>query len=122
MSVKPSAKRVRVLLISRDLELGRLRKRVLELSGCEVAFPHNKQEAIAALEAPQDVIVVAHTISRESANHYVEIFKGRNPHGHTVYVCVSTMEHPPEWADEVVLGLEGPEKMVEAVLRLGKDR
>ncbi len=108
---------VRVLLLSRDRELGLLRKRVLELSGCRVMFPDDKNTAVEALNTPHDVMVVAHTISRESANHYVEIFRGKNPEGRCVYVCFSTIEHPPEWADEVVLGLAGPEPMVDAVMR-----
>ncbi len=80
-------------------------------------FPEDKNTAIEALDTPHDVMVVAHTISRESANHYVEIFRKKNPEGKTVYVCLSTIEHPPDWADEVVLGLGGPEAMVEAVMR-----
>lgn len=106
-----------VLLLSRDLELGLLRKRVLEQNGCTVMFPQNREEALEAFRTPLDVMVVAHTISRESARHYAEIFRGKNPHSWIVYICVSTIEHPPEWADETVLGLAGPEDMVAAVHR-----
>ena len=105
------------MLLSRDVELGRLRKRVLEQSGCRVMFPQSKDEALEALHTDQDVLVVAHTISRESGAHYTEIFRAKNPHGYVVYICASTIEHPPEWADETVLGLAGPEDMVAAVRR-----
>ena len=112
-----AAKPVTVLLLSRDMELGLLRKRVLEQSGCKVTFPQNRTEALDALRAKLDVMVVANTISRDSGAHYAEIFRGKNPKGKVVYICVSTIEHPPGWADETVLALNGPEEMVEAVLR-----
>lgn len=111
------SKLLNVLLLSRDVELGLLRKRVLQQNGCTVMFPQNREEALAAFHTPQDVMVVAHTISRESAKHYAEIFRAKNPEGWIVYICVSTIEHPPEWADETVLGLAGPEDMVAAVHR-----
>jgi CheY-like chemotaxis protein len=107
---------IAVMLLSRDQELGRLRQKVLEQSGCRVMFPQNREEALEALHTPHDVLVVAHTISRESGAHYAEIFRAKNPKGRIVYICVSTIEHPPEWADETVLGLAGPEDMVRAVL------
>ena len=110
---------LRVLLLSRDQELGLLRKRVLEQSGCEVYFPQNREEALEAFHTELDVMVVAHTISRESGAHYSEIFRAKNPNGRIIYICESTIEHPPEWADETVLGLSGPEDMVAAVHRLG---
>ena len=110
-----ATKALTVLLLSRDMELGLLRKRVLEQSGCEVTFPQNRTEALDALRAQLDVMLVAHTISRESGKHYSEIFRGKNPKGRVVYICVSTIEHPPEWADETVLALDGPEEMVRAV-------
>lgn len=113
---------LRVLLLSRDRELGLLRKRVLEQSGCEVFFPENKDEALEAFHAALDVMVVAHTISRESGAHYSQIFRAKNPNGRMIYVCQSTIEHPPEWADETVLGLSGPEDMVAAVHRVGSPR
>lgn len=106
-----------VLLLSRDVELGLLRKRVLEQNGCTVVFPQNRDEAIDAFHSHFDVMVIAHTISRESARHYAEIFRGKNPNSWIVYICVSTIEHPPEWANETVLGLSGPEEMLEAVFR-----
>ncbi len=115
---KENAAPILVLLLSRDRELGLLRKRVLELSGCRVDFPEDKKTALEALKHPQQIMVVAHTISRESANHYQEIFRAKNPSGKVLYVCLSTIEHPPEWADEVVLGLAGPEAMVGAVMRM----
>jgi CheY-like chemotaxis protein len=108
---------LKVLLLSRDVELALLRKRVLEQNGCSVMFPQNRDEALEAFHTPLDVMVVAHTISRESAKHYAEIFRAKNPEGWIVYICVSTIEHPPEWADETVLGLAGPEDMVAAVFR-----
>ena len=112
---------LRVLLLSRDRELGLLRKRVLVQSGCEVYFPQNKDEALEAFHTPLDVMVVAHTISRESGAHYSKIFRGKNPAGRVIYICSSTIEHPPEWADETVLGLSGPEEMVRAVHQIGAE-
>ena len=111
------SKSITVLLLSRDVELALLRKRVLEQNGCSVLFPQNREEALEAFHTPLDVMVVAHTISRESARHYAEIFRGKNPNSWIVYICVSTIEHPPEWADETVLGLSGPEEMLAAVFR-----
>ena len=108
----------RVLLLSRDFELGLLRQRVLQQAGCEVLFPEDGAEALRVLKADNlDVMVVAHTISRESGGYYSRIFRENNPQGRIVYVCSSTIEHPPEWADENVLGLAGPEELVAAVLR-----
>jgi len=110
-------KTLSVLLLSRNVELGLLRKRVLEQNGCTVLFPQNREEALDAFHTPLDVMVVAHTISRDSARHYAEIFRAKNPDSWIVYICESTIEHPPEWADETVLGLSGPEEMLQAVFR-----
>lgn len=116
MSSQPSPTPIKVLLLSRNRELGLLRQKVLELCGCNVTFPENQDETLEHLKHDWQVIVIAHTISRESADRYAEMFRKRNPEGRIVYVRGTMTEPAPRWADESVVGLAGPEEMVRAVV------
>ncbi len=104
-----------VLLLTRNRELGLLRQKVLEMSGCRVTFPESREATLQALTKRFDSMVITYTISKPSAQEYSEIFRRHNPGSRIVYVSANANEKTPSWADEGVAGLEGPEEMIRAV-------
>ncbi len=115
MSPNDSSRCVDVLLLTRNRELGLLRQKVLEMSGCRVTFPESREAALEALTQRFDAMVITYTISTKSAQEYCDIFRRHNPKSRIVYISAHANESVPSWAHESVVGLEGPEEMIRAV-------
>ena len=103
-----------ILSLSANPELGKLLAMVLRQAGYMVNWPDNKQEADKLLENESfDVLVIGHSISGQSARHFAEAFRTRNPQGKIVAITPST--YLMIKADKTVKALDGPEALLGAI-------
>jgi DNA-binding NtrC family response regulator len=103
-----------ILSLSANPELGQLRAMVLRQAGYMVNWPANKEEADKLLENESfDLLVIGHSISGQSARHFVEVFRTRNPQGKIV--AVTDASYLMIKADKTVKALDGPEALLGAI-------
>src|ERR1700741_4686977 len=104
----------RILALSADPELGKLRAMVLRQVGYEGTWPASKVETVALLGRESfDVLVIGHTISGQSAREFAETFRARNPDGKVIVIMVST--YALVKADKTVRAVDGPEALLNAL-------
>jgi len=111
----------RILSLSADPELGKLRAMVLQQAGYAVVWPSSKAEADALLrENNFDVLVMGHTISGQSSREFAEIFRANNPNGKIVVIMAATYSLVK--ADRTVRSIDGPEALLGAIEELLSER
>jgi DNA-binding response OmpR family regulator len=72
----------RLLSLSTNPELAKLRSMVLRQAGFHVTWPSTREEADRILNQENfDLLLIGHTISGESARHFAEVFRAKNPKG-----------------------------------------
>jgi len=104
----------RILSLSADPELGKLRAMVLRQAGYEVIWPSRKGEADAQVrEKNFDVLLIGHTISDQSSREFAEIFRANNPNGKIIVIMAATYSLVK--ADRTVRSIDGPEALLEAI-------
>ncbi len=107
----------RILSLSADPELGKLRAMVLRQAGYEVLWPSSKAEADAVLrEKNFDVLVIGHTISSASSREFAATFRARNPEGKILVIMKTS--YGLVKADKTVRSIDGPEALLEAIEEL----
>jgi DNA-binding NarL/FixJ family response regulator len=107
---------MRVLLLSKDRELGLLRAFALKSAGHHVIFPKGKDEAVKVIRGGAfEVAILTYTLSNETAIELHELIKQGCPRCRIVIVT----QHP--WAesklehDVAITGDAGPDALVAAV-------
>ncbi|MGI9100847.1 MAG: hypothetical protein ACR2IF_00250 [Terriglobales bacterium] len=112
-----------LIILTASLDLGLLQQRVLEYEGFGVIVPASREEAFQQLASQSfDVAVVSHSLDREDAAALVKRFRLRNPHGRVLAITLSGAAPTAFRVDETVAGLEGPEKLVQAIRELLNSR
>ena len=112
----------RILSLSADPELGKLRAMVLQQAGYEVTWPSSKAEADALLRQKNfDLLLIGHTISGPSSREFAETFRARNPQGKIIVIMAATYSLVK--ADRALRSMDGPEALLEAIEELlgGRD-
>ena len=103
-----------ILSLSANPELGQLRAMVLRQAGYSVNWPANKEEADKLLENESfDVLLIGDNISGQSARHFAEAFRTRNPQGKIVAITPAT--YLMIKADKTVKSVYGPEALLGAI-------
>jgi len=112
----------RILSLSANPELAKLRAMVLRHAGYSVTWPSSKQEADQILQNESfDILLIGHTISGQSARQFAEVFRARNPHGKIVAIMAAT--YLMVKTDRTVKALDGPEALLAAIAEmLGPDQ
>ena len=114
IGIKESRMTRRILSLSANPDLGKLRAMVLRQAGYSVKWPANREEADKLLEnEPFDVLLIGHSISGRSARHFAKAFRARNPQGKIIAVTRAT--NLMIKADKIVKALDGPEALLEAI-------
>ncbi len=112
----PHGPKIDVVLLSQNAELAQLRAKVLELSGCAVRVPRNREEAQAVIEErPPDVLVIAYTLSKPSAVFFSNLFRQRNSRGRIVVISESLHVEKPSYSDCRISATDPPDRMIAAV-------
>ncbi|HKT50569.1 MAG TPA: hypothetical protein VJV96_09735 [Candidatus Angelobacter sp.] len=98
------------------MELARLRQAVLALHGVDVDIARSKKEAEALLEKPYDAALLCHTISENTAQRLVALFRERNPGRCVIFLARSPWQESPVTADVTHCTLDGPDLLIDVVL------
>lgn len=107
----------RILSLSADPELGKLRAMVLEHAGYSVLWPSSKAEADRVLrEKNFEALVIGHTISGPSSREFADIFRAKNPEGKIIVIMAAS--YGLVKADKTVRSIDGPEALLEAIEEL----
>ena len=107
---------MKVLCLSKNLELALLRCSLLRSRGMEVDLPQSKQEALKLIETGSyDVAIICHSLSGRSADEFAEAFRTHNPGKCLIAITQTPWERPRIKADVYISGIDGPERLVEAV-------
>jgi CheY-like chemotaxis protein len=110
------SRKLRVLTVCPDRELQLLRRALLQQAGYEVVSPEDDDSALAAIDGESlDAMLLCYQLSTKWANNLAERFRLAHPHGRIVAVLRSNWHSPPVYADEVVCGMDGPERMIAAI-------
>ena len=110
-----------VLMLGRQLELGYYRAVYLQSHGFQVIFPENKDAALAAIcMGGYDAVIISYTLSKESANEFVNLVKQREKDCPVVAIMQERSEERDFEPDERVLDRDRPPALLEALIRIAK--
>lgn len=110
-----------VLMLGRQLELGYYRAVYLQSHGFQVIFPENKDAALAAIcMGGYDAVIISYTLSKESANEFVNLVKQRDKDCPVVAIMQERSEERDCEPDERVLDRDRPPALLEALIRIAK--
>jgi len=114
---------MKVLVLTTDLELALLRKRVLESVGHEVSVLSSEKEALEAAEneMPFDVALVCHHLPAATARKLIRIFRDNKHPGKVVYIAHIYGEWPEVEADRYIVGADGPDALLRVVAESGPE-
>ena len=108
----------KVLSCSVNDDLRWLRERILVGAGCKVISSTHKAEALQLVSSETfDVLLLGHSLSAESMNDLCSAFRRNSPQGRIIAIAGKGGQRFSADVDQVVHGLEGPETLIEAVLR-----
>ena len=109
-----------VLLLGTDQELTLYRVQALEAAGIRVLHPRGKQEAIRLIDkADFDVAVLSYTLPNEAAVEFAELIRQQCAGCPLIAIAHSPWDDTKISPNEVVVGSEGPQALVEAIRRIG---
>ncbi len=106
---------MRVLSISTDLELLRLRQFILEGAGHEVLNLDSEKEVLKMAEEPSgdfEVVLLCHHFPSAAARQTTRLLRDNRPNIRIVYIAHVYGEWPLVEADRYIVGSDGPEALV----------
>jgi DNA-binding response OmpR family regulator len=107
----------RILSLSGNPELGKLRAMVLRQAGYEVLWPSSKDDAERTIRDENfDVLLLGHTVSGDTARELAEAFRIKNPNGKIIAVMATN--YVKVRPDRTVKAIDGPEALLEAIEEL----
>ena len=107
---------MKVLCLSSNPELALLRSTLLRSEGMDVDYPQSREEAKRLIESGQyDVAIICHSLAAASAETFCQAFRAHNPGKCLIYIMKTPWQRPQIKADIYVSGIDGPERLVEAV-------
>lgn len=102
---------MKILALSTDEELNRLRQFALHYAGHTVAILNTEKEAIAAAEGTEDfdVILLCHRLPASTARQVIRLLRQRSSTAKLIYISHLYGEWPEVEADRYIVGVDGPE-------------
>lgn len=108
----------RVVSIGADAELLWLRHAVLQAAGFEVLTTENEADALASIGRGEcGILLVCYSLSRAVRRRLAKVFRMHCPHG-KILAITNTQLDKPDFADNFVYGVEGPEVLIESIRSL----
>jgi len=104
---------MKILAISTDEELNRLRRFALHYAGHSVATINSEKEAVAAAQGTEeyDVILLCHKLPAATARQVVRLLRQKSSPAKLVYIAHVYGEWPEVEADRYIVGADGPETL-----------
>ncbi len=105
---------MKVLSLSIDQELSRLRQHILETAGHEVLSLLTEKETLAAAQSSEsfDVVLLCHRFPSATARQVVRLLRQHHPDTRVVYIVHVYGEWPEVEADRYIVGADGPQALV----------
>jgi DNA-binding response OmpR family regulator len=104
----------RILSLSANPEIGKLRAMVLRQAGYYLTWPSSKQETDRILQDESfEILLIGHTISGQSARNFAETFRVRNPNRKVIAIMATS--YLTVTPDKTVKAIDGPEALLEAI-------
>jgi DNA-binding response OmpR family regulator len=105
---------VKILSLSIDQELSRLRQSILEAAGYEIVSLLSEKDAFAAAQSSDffEVVLVCHWFPPAAARQTIRLFRQHHPDTRIVYIVHVYGEWPEVEADRYVVGADGADALV----------
>jgi CheY-like chemotaxis protein len=115
--LSPESLKMKILLLTTDQELARLREYVLQDAGHEVLALSTEKEIFDAVEkqVPFDLALLCHRLPDATARKIIRIFREDKRSGKVVYIAHIYGEWPEVEADRYIVGADGPEALLRIV-------
>ncbi|MFZ0705538.1 MAG: hypothetical protein WAM71_08040 [Candidatus Korobacteraceae bacterium] len=104
---------MKILALSTDEELNRLRQFAMHYAGHSVAMINSEKEAVAAAQGTEeyDVILLCHKLPAATARQVVRLLRQKSSPAKLVYIAHVYGEWPEVEADRYIVGADGPEAL-----------
>jgi DNA-binding response OmpR family regulator len=104
---------MKILALSSDEELNRLRRSALVTAGHTVDIVNTEKEAIAAAEGTEvyDVVLLCHKLPASAGRQIVRLLRQKSSPTKLIYISHIYGEWPEVEADRYVVGADGPEAL-----------
>jgi len=104
---------MKILALSTDEELNRLRQFALQHDGHSVSLINSEKEALAAAEggADYDVVLVCHKLPASTARQVIRLLRQKPSPAKLIYISHIYGEWPEVEADRYIVGADGPEAL-----------
>ncbi len=104
---------MKILALSTDEELNRLRRFALVAAGHTVEMVNTEKEAVAAAEGTEeyDVVVLCHRLPASTGRQVVRLLRQKSSAAKLVYISHIYGEWPEVEADRYIVGADGPEAL-----------
>ncbi len=104
---------MKILALSIDEELNRLRRSALAAAGHTVEIVNTEKEAIAAAEGKEeyDVILLCHRLPASVGRQIVRLLRQKASPTKLIYISRIYGEWPEVEADRYIVGADGPEAL-----------
>ena len=114
---------MKVLSLSIDPELSRLRQFVLEAGGHDVTSLLNERDALEAVEseAEYEAVFICHRFPSSTARQVVRLMRQHHPSTRVVYLVHVYGEWPEVEADRYIVGADGPSALTGVLEQLRTD-
>jgi len=105
---------MKILSLTLDLELSRLRQAVLVASGHDVTSLTSEKEALQTTQSPNsyDVALICHHFPAAAARQAVRLLREHHCGTRIVYLVHVYGEWPEVEADRYVVGADGPDALL----------
>lgn len=104
---------MKILALSTDEELNRLRQSALVAAGHTVKIVNTEKDAIAAVEGKEefDIILLCHKLPASTGRQVVRLARQKSSLTKLIYISHIYGEWPEVEADRYVVGADGPEAL-----------
>jgi CheY-like chemotaxis protein len=104
---------MRILALSTDEELNRLRQFAMHYAGHSVATINSEKEAVAVAEGTDeyDVVLLCHKLPSATARQVVRLLRQKSSPAKLIYIGHVYGEWPEVEADRYIVGTDGPEAL-----------
>lgn len=104
---------MKILALSTDEELNRLRQFSLNYAGHFVEIVNTEKEALAAVDSREefDVILLCHKLPASTARQIVRLLRQKASTAKLIFISHIYGEWPEVEADRYVVGADGPEAL-----------
>ena len=108
---------MKILSLTLDQELSRLRQTVLSAAGHEVASLTSEKEALKAVQSPDhyDVVLLCHHFPAAASRQAIRLLRQHHPDTRTVHIIHIYGEWPEVEADRYIVGADGPDALLQVL-------